>query len=314
MKKEQLNNTVLNYATTIDLGIDLGNGYTKVSGMKFPSKVGTGSKISFNSDLGEVHNVNYDGGDYIVGDGAVFLGEQRYFSEKYKIALFTAIATACKGLPSPIGANICVGLPLNNYERNATKLRKHLESLPVTSISVDGEDYIIGITNVTVFPEGALGVIEEETVSVLTVDIGSGTINVVEWRGMTPVNETTIPKSMLNLNIKVRDYLNKRFNADVTKETVGEFVGKDFMKIAQQTTDISSHKSLITDFVGDVMGEIEAVFSVRSIEKIKLLGGGAILLHEYFQKIYPEVELVKNAQFINSEVYQKVAELHRQKK
>ena len=72
----------------IKLGIDLGNGYTKVNGMRFASKTKIGQLTSL-AGLGEkpkdIHEVGYKGTTYIVGDGEPFTAPNRYFTKNYEV-------------------------------------------------------------------------------------------------------------------------------------------------------------------------------------------------------------------------------------
>lgn len=313
MTKGKLNNTVINYASEVKRGVDVGNGYTKYlvngQGKRFASTLAFGDTTDFGVSLKEIHRVNHNDEDYLVGDGAVFLGDERYYTNEYKTSLFTALALSCEGLPNPISVDLCVGLPLNQIKRHRDRLIKHLSDLPTQTITVDGNNYIIGLNKVSIFPEGALGVMEANVGTVLTIDVGSGTVNVVEWQGMTPVKETTIPFSMYNLYVEIRNHINRNYGGNLSMKQVEDIIGKDTIKIAQQDVNISSHKKIIARHVDGLVGEINVYFNTRAIDSIKLLGGGSIPLETYFRSHYPNIKLVENSQYKNVEIYTRVLEL-----
>lgn len=313
------------------IGIDLGNGWTKFDGMKFASVVTPGRLLAFNSpiitptvpttdDEGEVievttvdsiHQIVYDEIPYIVGrssDGA-FTGPDRYYTDNYKICLLTAIALASE--KRNVGTNnlkvdLCVGLPIDPYMNGeGVKVSNHIKEYKTQTIEVNGKEYTIQIKSVMVFPEGALTVKDGETSSVLTIDIGAGTVNVIEWEGGRPKKTRMLEKSMLNMYSEISALLTS-LGASYGDREIEKilFSGNRKIIIKQKEHDINKQvNAIIESVVRSMVSEIHSKFTVKAIKKIKLLGGGAFITYNYWKKQFETVELCNNSQFVNSEIF-----------
>ena len=188
-----MNNTLV--IPNLTEGFDIGNAYANFSNMKFATKVKIGKKLELDKRI-EVHQVNYNGVDYVVGDGKAVMGEFKYSTDAYKLCVLTAIALK-SGRKRNVRAKICLGLPIMNFERKVEEVRSIIESWGVQELAIKDENtgkyntYTIEIVDLKFFIEGALPVLIDDLSHLLTLDIGGGTINVVEWEDKSPVNYTT---------------------------------------------------------------------------------------------------------------------------
>lgn len=297
------------------LGIDLGNGWTKFEGLRFASAVAVGKLPNFGEKNPEVHQIRYDGTPYIVGrvsDGS-FIGDDRYTTEYYKICLLTAIALASEKRGhdgSKIKAEICIGLPINLYnDGKGDELIEHIMGYKTQTIEVNGKEYDIQMKSVIVFPEGALVIKDGELGSILTIDIGAGTVNVVEWEDGRPKDYRTLTNSMLNMYSNISALLTDLGTSFEDREIEKLlYSGNRVISVNQQDVDVTKQVDAIIDnTVRKMASEIQSKFNVKSIRKLKLLGGGAYPTYNAWKQQFPTIELSNESQFVNSEIFDMIA-------
>ncbi|WP_416044931.1 ATPase (plasmid) [Clostridium tyrobutyricum] len=293
----------------VNLGVDLGNGYVKFRGKKFASRIKLGRVANFGKKREDIYQVNYNGIDYVVGDGEYFTTGNRYFTDDYKISLLTSVALSSKD--PVIDVNICVGLPIIKYMSEVKdKFEKYLNNLNVEKIKVNNEEKIINIKSAVVFVEGALVVLTKDNQSILTIDIGAGTVNIIQWENQEPVKFDTKDKSFYNLYSKIAKHLRDTGRGSVSSEYIEKHLGEDEIIINQKKVDIRDTHKIIEKHVTELASEIESYFDISNVSKIKLMGGGALPTFKYWKEIYNDgVELVDDSQFINSKIYDKVLEM-----
>ena len=291
------------------IGIDLGNGYVKFKNQKFASRIKLGRVANFGKKRKEIYPVSYNGIEYVVGDGEYFTTSNRYFTDDYKICLLTAIALSSD--EPVIDANVCVGLPIVKYMSEVKdKFERYLSELKVEKIKVNGEEKIINVKSSIVFVEGALVVLTKDNQSVLTIDIGAGTVNIIQWENQEPVKFDTKDKSFYNLYSKIVKHLKDTGRGSVTSEYIEKHLGEDEIIINQKKVDIRDTHKIIEKHVTELASEIESYFDISNVSKIKLMGGGALPTFKYWKSIYNDgVELVDDSQYVNSKIYDKVLEM-----
>lgn len=311
----------------MNLGIDLGNGFTKYYlGYKFKSCVMKGVELGLGS-LGiekkdEVHYVEYQGNNYIVGDGSgIFTGEERYFTEEYKIALLTAIVLASfkqtrvnapklNKIKTPkIDVNLVIGLPVNHYYSTVSSVEEHIGSLNKETITVDGHEVDIRINKVTVFVESAIVIKDSNDRHVITVDIGAGTMNFTEWKNQDIVEKFTYDKSCYHLATKTISYINEIKGTKLTPDKYDDVI--------KSKTVIDKHGNIIDvskeieeknrEFMNEVFGYVEPVFDFSGCEVIQVFGGGANILFDYWKERYNKAECPDAGQYVNQQVYEAIA-------
>lgn len=292
------------------IGIDLGNGYVKFKGQKFASRVKLGRLANFGAKREDVYQVKYNNIDYIVGEGEVFTTDDRYFTDDYKICLLTAIALSTKETVLD-NVEICVGLPIQKYMSDLREeFQDYLNKLGCQKIVVEGEEKIINIKKAIVFVEGAYVVESKDKSNVLTIDIGAGTVNIIQWENQAPVNFDTKNKSFYNLYEKISKHLKDTGRGDVSSEYIENNLGADNIVIAQKKVDIRDTHKIIEKHIRELASQINNFFDVPRATKIQFLGGGALPTYKYWKEIYKNgTELIENSQFINSEIYEKVLEM-----
>lgn len=292
------------------LGIDLGNGYVKFKGQKFASRVKLGKLANFGNKKEEVYQVKFEGIDYVVGDGEVFTTENRYFTDDYKICLLTAIALSSNEEVLD-NVHICVGLPVTKFMDIdlKTKFEKYLNGLGLQKIIVDGKEKLINIRKAIVFVEGAYIVESKDKDTVLSIDIGAGTVNTILWENQVPIEFDTKNRSFYNLYAKIAKHIKDTGRGNVSIDYIEKHLGEEEIIIDQKKVDISDTKKIIEKHIIELASEINNLFDIEKVSKIQFMGGGALPTYKYWKNIYTNgTELVQDSQFVNSKIYQTVLE------
>ena len=305
------NNMMLNLEPNVVEGFDIGNAYANFNGIRFATRVRVGKLLNVGAVKDEVHQVSKDGVDYIVGDalGKSVMGENKYDTDAFKICLLTAIALR-GGRKRTIRAKICVGVPIENFDRKAEELANLVNSWGTEYITVNDNNYKIDIVDFNVFIEGALPVLTEDESSILAIDIGGGTVNVSMWDEMSLVDFGTIPASITNVYSNIATYLNRKHGGSFTSADVEKLIMKNKQTtfINQVETDISEIYTFVKEFVDGVVSSMEeSKFKMNQVEKIEIFGGGAISTFEYFKKHFPRASMVDEPQLVNSKILKLVA-------
>lgn len=292
------------------LGIDVGNGYTKYSGGKFASKIEVGA---MEEPHGEIHSVNFRGVEYIVGspNGSAVIEEDKYFSDSYLILLLTGIALSEGNESNSIDAEVVVGVPANQYNKEQRDaIKKHLTGITET-VWVDGNKFDITLKAVEVFMEGSLPIKTNDTEKVLVIDVGAGTINAVLWDDKRKVHDYTYEESFISLYITMSDILNKQYKMKTTPQGVEKYVGVDSIKIKGAMKPVPEMKLQLEKFITACAGSIQKNQKLESMtcDKVVVMGGGAKKTFQYFKKAFPHAVPVDNSQFINQQVYELVAKV-----
>ncbi|MGM8299681.1 ParM/StbA family protein [Clostridium perfringens] len=288
------------------IGIDLGNGYVKFKDKKFASRVKVGRLATFGERRSDVFEVVYDGVYYTVGEGQVFTTDERYFTDDYKICLLTAIAESTN--EDVIEAEICVGMPVSSFMSNKRgEVEKYLNNLGVQKIILNGVEKIINIKKAIVFVEGAYVIESKDKENVITIDIGAGTVNIIQWENQVPVEFDTKYKSFYNLYSKIAKHLKDTNRGVVSPAYIEENLGADSIIINQTNVDIKDTHKIIEKHIIELASEINGYFNVSQASKIQILGGGAFPTFKYWKNIYKDgCELIADSQFVNSKIYEKV--------
>lgn len=288
------------------VGIDLGNGYVKFKNKKFASRVKVGRLATFGERRSDVFEVIYDGVYYTVGEGQVFTTDERYFTDDYKICLLTAIAEATN--EDVIEAEICVGMPVSSFMSNKRgEVEKYLNNLGVQKIILNGVEKIINIKKAIVFVEGAYVIESKDKENVITIDIGAGTVNIIQWENQVPVEFDTKYKSFYNLYSKIAKHLKDTNRGVVSPAYIEENLGAESIIINQTNVDIKDTHKIIEKHIIELASEINGYFNVSQASKIQILGGGAFPTFKYWKNIYKDgCELIADSQFVNSKIYEKV--------
>lgn len=299
----------------INLGIDVGNGNTKFGNQLFESKVESSMLLG---DFGKkevgVHEVAYKGRTYIVGKGKSFATKDRHTCKSYLLCLLTAVALSSD--ETDITANICFGVPTLMYVSNKVRVKEILEHYNAQDmkhhiITVDGVDKKITLMNVYLFAENALPLMQDDDENQILIDIGEGTVNISQWEEQVPVKIDTKENESSFLGLYSRIALNLKAitNADISTRFVMDNLGQETIGVNGKEYDFTFAMDMLEDHVRDLASYIKNNFDTVAAKKIRILGGGAAPTFGVWQKVFDNVELVENNQFINAEVYQEYVDM-----
>lgn len=290
----------------LHFGGDIGHGYTKTKAVKFPSRVKVGKNLSVaGRKKKDTYNVVHNGQHYVVGDGAIFTGDDRYFTTEYKIALLTAIA-----LNNPqedfIDIVVCIGVPIERHNRVAKAVEDYYTGMQ-EMINVEGRDVTIRINRIAVSIEGAYPILTGDEGRIITIDMGAGTINVTQFYEMAIEDYATYNDAMYRLYQEVATYLNVEKGGDFSPNDIEPILNKQTITINQQKVDITDIRPIIRSNIAEVGSHIKNKFAVQRADAIYCIGGGISDTFQYWKEIFPTAILVDKAQHINSEVFDLMA-------
>lgn len=294
------------------LGIDLGNGFCKYGvGERFASKVKQGELLKLSTSVksaSELHEVVYEDETYIVGEGASFIDEDRYFTKSYEIALLTAIALSNKKKYHPVEAHVVVGVPVEHYNRHAEKIEEHLNKLGSKHIVVDGVHHLIEVKSVTVFIEGALPIRDNDNSHTITIDVGTGTINIIEWNEQSIVNKYTNDVAFNWVFTRIREVIDQKYGMKYSPEECSKFIQNPVINTKTGKVNISEDVStILEEIIGNMLSYTKHI-NFNGADAIKVFGGGAIDTFKVWKKYFPKAELIDNSQYINQTIYKAVVE------
>ena len=294
-----------NVVERMSFGGDIGHGYVKTIETIFPSKVKVGKNLGFGKKKKDTYEVTVGEQVYTVGDGALFTGDNRYFTVEYKVALLTAIA-----LNNPeedfIDTLVVIGVPITRHGRLASKISEYYTGMQET-IVIEGREVTIRINDLHVFIEGAYPVLTGEDGRVITIDMGAGTINVTEFVDGSPEKYTTYPDAMYRMYEEVATYLNVTKGGDFKPTDIEPILNRKAISINQEKVDITDIRPIIASHIGEMASLISNTFSVGRADAIYLIGGGSMDTYNYWRKVMPTAVLVEDSQNINCRVFNMMA-------
>lgn len=312
----------------LNKGLDIGNGFSKYGNGRFESRVKVGTlnraEIPKNNDGEpcEIHEVTFGGKQFILGHpkGAQFMGVERYYSDYYMMSLLSALALSAETYEDTrIKANIVVGLPVDDYNASADEVSAHLNNQPIHKIQVDGVDYEIEIESATVFIEGGLPIETGDDRHIITIDVGAGTINVIEWKNQDIINKFTINGAFTKLHKEIVEEINSRYKTKLTIEDIPELLnkfeadeeGKMPKEVSMNTrngvVDIAWIQDIIKTTISNHASVIETSFGTDTADAIIVCGGGAKNTFAFWKQHFPKAEKHHKPQYANQRVYQAVA-------
>lgn len=293
-------------------GLDIGNGFCKYNtGLRFASKVRKGQltkAVAGIKAIKEVHEVIYEGQNWVVGEGNSFIGRQRYFTKEFEISFLTAIALSNTNKNNPVEVYAVIGIPFEHHNKDAEKIQEHLNSLGVKKITVDGIDHIIDIKQVTVFVEGALPIKAADNDHIITIDIGMGTINIIEWEEQAALRGYTNNGSFNNMYQELASFLNGEYGTSLNPERCEKLVSKPKLNTLTGSIDITEDVNrLMRGTISNILSYSKKI-DFDGADKIQIFGGGAIDTFKVWKEYFPKAELIEETQYTNQQIYQAVAE------
>ena len=306
------------------LGLDNGFNFTKTSkGIVFTSTIEPREgEDTINGD--RVKQVRCNGKYYVVGEpnGKYIADADKLKTESNREILEVCTATAiAESFPTRknISVDLVVGVPIAYFDLQKDSLKKLLLGINEYLIKVGNRDtQKITVANCLVYPQ-SIGIIFKNSAKLsnktsLVIDIGGGTWDVSEFRGMTLVEKETYQDGMIPLYEKIATAIN---NTNVLSN-IKNYQIYDYLKRGSYTIDGIEYdimpiaKPIIEAHVKDVMDRITKKFNVYNVDERFLIGGGADELYKYIVgngKYLSTATIDDNAQFSNANNYELIAKV-----
>ncbi len=260
--------------------IDLGN--YNVKGVNQ-----NGLKIDFKSNLSRNFETYPDGFNYVLLDGEYTYFEKGVFSKEYiktnkdYIAqLLYAIARLHEDVEN-IETNLTLLLPISEMEHK----QKYISDLKgkefkYTVKTSKKMDKTVKINDVLVIPEGYASyfTLEDDikTKSVLLIDVGGRTSNVVAMNGGKPQVLNTYKVGVLNFYSKL-----KKLNE------AKEYNLEDIERLIKKG-DITVTEKQLAAFTNDVINEIKIDVNLNHYDNVIWTGGGSTVIKDIIEKNLPK--------------------------
>lgn len=141
--------------------------------------------------------LEYGGRFYVIGTGRQPIQKDKTRTENYYLLTLAAIAQeiTIRNADPALMVHLAAGLPLTSFGREAEKFRKYLlrDRKPV-SFRYEGRDFLVTINKVSMYPQGYAAALTRSELSafssLIIVDIGGWTMDLMRLNGRTPEEET----------------------------------------------------------------------------------------------------------------------------
>lgn len=323
-----------------NIGIDLGYGYVKVTDGQtaylFPSTVGIGQKIRFKSLLTTFQKptenlaITVDNKKYFVGQLAIkqsevvtrSLGRNRIEDTSTKVLLLAALSLFAD--KDDQSFNVITGLPVDyysNFRDDWTELMLGMHAVKIDTGQQE-KNKIIKIEKLQIIPQpfGTLydkilnneGEIRDESYNDLKigiVDIGFKTSDFAVADSLEFIDKLS-SSSEIAMSTAF-NFLTERFREKyfINKESyeLDRVVETGILRVAGEAVDVEEHINEAFSIVANkIATEINNIWDKRELDKIILTGGGGEAIAKFLLPKFPNMELIKGAQFANVRGYQKL--------
>ncbi len=323
------------------LGVDIGYGFVKgydgQNEVVFPSVVGIGRDISFQSQLTTYKSpldtlaINYNEKKYFIGDYAIRQSSipSRSLDIKKPEDLNTLLLfLTTLGLYSSEEHqqfNVVTGLPTNHILTYQEQLRNILSGEHQVAMNLNGrkDERQLAVTDMKVIPQpfGTLfnlvldnnGAIADHDMSNKVVgicDIGFKTADFVVSDSLEFVDRlsSSSVNGMVSAYDIIASMIRSRYKIDKKDYELDQIVKNKSIKIAGETFDISDIISeAYYNLAAKIKTELDSLWDYRELDSIILTGGGGEALSEYLIPKFNNMTLVQDAQFANVKGFWKLA-------
>lgn len=292
------------------LSIDLGNGYVKavVDGKVFIFRSAFKEGVK-DDGISKGYNVNFNGIDYVVGDGnqATTIVDKKVEDISTLLFILNAANIAFPNERN-IQFELALGLPAKYYNNYKEKLREYVSNnLKTITAKFDGETKLIEVKKVSVGMQAAVystNVELFEDKSVLVIDVGAGTIDNVLF------DNFELDSRVLTLESGMIDFWNSlmnNLNAEIpgTKFRRAQDVEKNvkrgyftYERTKHYINDIKSPfytviKKTLEEYFGEALSTIANTYTVDMLDEVVLTGGAASFLKNHFESVLGKCEIIE---------------------
>jgi plasmid segregation protein ParM len=295
------------------VAVDNGYAYTKAVSegkeVMFPSRVLRGKGIGFNNNI----LVEINGEEFSVGgNGEYSMDLNKFNSSMNKICTFACIG---KLMEEKIEeeVHLVVGLPIGYYNKHKEEFKNTILSYGTQRIKVNGNAKTITISSVEVLPQCASILFTDvesfRNVNSLIIDIGGFTVDVSFFKSMQLWKPMTYSNGMFTLYNKLTQFINSTYATTLKPLDAEDILMKNYFTVNGERKEVNAYQKVVEEYVNEVVTNIQTDFSINSIEKIVLTGGGSLSLFDYINKKINHAELHEYSQMANAKAYLNIARL-----
>ena len=268
----------------ITIGVDHGYAAIKTTHFTFP----TGLVEYEHEPYTQKDVLEYGGRFYVVGSGRQPLQKDKTATEDYYLMTLAAIALELshRGAETTADVHLAAGLPLTSFGRDKKKFREYLfrDGQPV-SFRFEGNDYLVTITEVSLFPQGYAAVLTQTALldepSVIVADIGGWTVDLMRLDNRIPNAATcrSLELGMIRCLDEVAEQIRRALGLSMTAAQI-ESVLRGGVSSVDETAKQIIHREAGA-YVRRLLSAItESGLDVRAMPTI-FLGGGAALMKRH---------------------------------
>ena len=274
------------------LGLDIGS-----SNLKTDTEFLISSKIKQGKTLNKCLSIEYEGKNYIIGEGNREVEINKAKRETNLLFIYSVIGA----ISDDIENEIAVGLPIGQFQQQKEEYKKFILENGFNVVKVNGVEKPIKITNVIVCPEGLSSVTPDY--SGIIVDIGGRTTDICLLEDKRVVNPISKPVGTLNLYAEIINSINSKFGLDLHEEDAERII-KNGLSIDGEIQDIKFIYDILATFTDDVINTLKLNYSLRTNELL-LIGGGGEFFYNSIKRRAKQAQLIENSIFSNAKGFRR---------
>ncbi len=267
------------------IGVDQGYGCMKTVNFIFTTGITEYEKEPYTMQNVVKYNRKY----YVCGSGRQSLVRDKTQDDSYYILTLVAIAKEMKFRNVGTSANIILaaGLPLTSFGRDKDKFIKYLKRSSVQPVKFEFEEkeYKITITDVMMYPQGYLAVIDyleklKNEPSVIICDIGSWTVDVMRLDNGRPNAATcrSLELGIIRMIDEILEQVRRSTGLSMTAAQVEQVLKNQPCSLNEKVNSIIREQGKI--YVNKLFHTLlESGFDSAAVPII-FLGGGASLVKQ----------------------------------
>jgi len=323
------------------IGIDLGYGYVKATdGIKeviFPSTVGVGTELRFNSLLVNFKKntdnlaIVIDNKKYFVGDLAIrqspivsrSMGRNRVEDVNAKVLLLTALALFVENGEERF--NVVTGLPVDYYQQYKDDWSFLMQGTHSIKFSTGSQDkpMLITVDKIQLIPQpfgtlydrrldrdGNLLDNELTNLKIGIVDVGYKTSDFALAADLEFVSRQSMTSeiAMGTAYNMITQHIRDKYKIDKESFEMDKIIDSGVVRINGIPHDITDLKrEAFSALAEKIATETNNIWDKRELDVIMLTGGGGKAIAEFFLPKFPQAVLVNEAQMANVRGYLKLA-------
>lgn len=271
-----------NYNGKEIIGIDHGFGNIKCRHVVFRSGVKAyDSEPAMTSDA-----LFYEGKYYVVGEEHKGFVSDKSQDEDYYILTVAALAkelefrhiTECEAV-------LAVGLPIQWIGAQKEAFRKYLMRNELIEFRYHGQDYLVRIDNVQVFPQGFAGVVQRlgdfKGLNILA-DIGNGTMNTMLIKDGKPMSSRcyTDKLGVEQCIIRMSNELLAVSGFAMPYDVCEDFLRRGNADLAEKYTSVM--RKAAEEYSDTILAKLREYEFNPEIMRLTVMGGGACILKHFW--------------------------------